>query len=297
MNDLKLHQLKKSKDILLALKQYGVMSQKTLQTVVPDIKKERNFRIYLKSLCAKGLVVRRLDQLNGFTGVFYQLNQKPKVREVLAQYLDCNTDDLKQREFRYKELLHEQTAIKIAYYLNSNFPDALVLRDFELHRNIEARKVIPNLNQVEQPKPDVLMLIPDMSKNKIVSVAIEFERSVKQKNRILNKLKYYAADTHIDSMIYIATADRIIENLSDVYESRVLEKAVRIKHYGRNFLLTGLWKNDVDKSFQLLRNQSGIYYGLIDYVAKLRLKSARERSDIEFDVPSTVCMDKGKYDL
>ena len=297
MKDLKLHQLKKSKDILLALKQYGVMSQKTLQKVVPDIKKERNFRAYLKNLCAKNLVVKRLDQLNGFAGVFYQLNQKPKIREILVQYLDCEANELKQREFRYKELLHEQSAIKIAYYLNSNFPEAIVLRDFELHRNIEAQKVIPNLNQVEQPKPDVLMLIPDMSKRKIVSVAIEFERSAKEKNRILNKLKYYAADTHIDSVIYIATTDRIIENLSDVYESRVLEKAVRIKHYGRNFLLTGLWKNDVEKSFQLLRNQNGIYYGLNDYVAKLRLNSARERSDVEFNVPSTVCMDKDKYDL
>lgn len=297
MRDLKLHQLKKSKDILLALKKYGVMNQKTLQQVVPSIKKERNFRVYLKRLCAKGLIVKRLDQLNGFTGVFYQINQKPKVREILAHYLDCQSNDLRQREFRTKELFHEQTAIKITHYLIEKYPEAIALRDFEFTRNIEAQKVIPNLTELDQPRPDVLLLLPDMSKNKIVSVAIEFERSPKEQNRLFKKLKFYAAGTHIDGVVYIATADRIIESLSSVYESRVLEKAVRIKHYGKNFLLTGLWKNDVDKSFQTLRNQNANYYGLDHYIAKLRSTLARERSDDEFDVASTVCMLESKYNL
>lgn len=291
MKKLNLNQMKKSRDILLALKQYGVMSRKTLQKVVPDIKKERNFRIYLKNLCQKQLIVKRLENINGSVGVFYQLNQSEKIREILAAYLDCEPNQLWQREYRYKELFHEQTAILIAFYLNTNFPDAIVLREHELPRSAEAQKVIPNLDLMDQLKPDVLMLSLDVTKTKIVSIAFEFERSVKTKNRLLNKLKFYASQTHIDGVVYIASADRIVNNLSEIYDSRVLEKAIRIKHYGKNFLLTCLWKNDVEKSLQLLKNRNEIHYSLMNYVAQLQLNSSRLRTDKNFEEASSACMD------
>ncbi len=291
MKKLNLNQMKKSRDILLALKQYGVMSRKTLQKVVPEIKKERNFRIYLKNLCQKQLIIKRLENINGSVGVFYQLNQSEKFREILATYLDCDSNQLRQREYRYKELFHEQTAILIAYYLNTNFPDAIVLREQELPRSAEAQKVIPNLDLMDQLKPDVLMLILDVTKTKIVSIAFEFERSVKTKNRLLHKLKFYTSQTHIDGVVYIASADRIINNLSEIYDSQVLEKAVRIKHYGKNFLLTCLWKNDVEKSLQLLKNRNENNYSLMSYVTQLQLNSNRLRADKNFEMATTVCMD------
>ncbi len=292
MKKLNLNQMKKSKDILLALKKYGVMSRKTLQKVVPDIKKERNFRNYLKNLCQKQLIVKRLENINGSVGVFYQLNQSEKIREVLATYLGCDPNQLRQREYRYKELFHEQTAILIAYYLNTNFPDAIVLREQELPQNAEAQKVIPNLELMDQLKPDVLMLLPDITKTKIISIAFEFERSVKTKNRLLNKLKFYTSQTHIDGVLYIASADRIINNLTEIYDSKILEKAVRIKHYGKNFLLTTMWKTDVEKSFDLLKNRTENYYSLVNYVRQLQKNSNRLRADKNFEMASTVCMDK-----
>ncbi len=284
--------MKKSKDILLALKKYGVMSRKTLQKVVPDIKKERNFRNYLKNLCQKQLIVKRLENINGSVGVFYQLNQSEKIREILAKHLGCDSNQLRQREYRYKELFHEQTAILIAYYLNTNFPDAIVLREQELPQNAEAQKVIPNLELMDQLRPDVLMLLPDITKNKIISIAFEFERSVKTKNRLLNKLKFYTAQTHIDGVVYIASVDRIINNLTEIYDSKILEKAVRIKHYGKNFLLTTMWKTDIEKSFDLLKNRNEHHYSLLNYVVQLQQNSNRLRSDKNFEMASTVCMDK-----
>ncbi len=292
MKKLNLNQMKKSKDILLALKKYGVMSRKTLQKVVPDIKKERNFRNYLKNLCQKQLIVKRLENINGSVGVFYQLNQSEKIREILAKHLGCDSNQLRQREYRYKELFHEQTAILIAYYLNTNFPDAIVLREQELPQNAEAQKVIPNLELMDQLRPDVLMLLPDITKNKIISIAFEFERSVKTKNRLLNKLKFYTAQTHIDGVVYIASVDRIINNLTEIYDSKILEKAVRIKHYGKNFLLTTMWKTDIEKSFDLLKNRNEHHYSLLNYVVQLQQNSNRLRSDKNFEMASTVCMDK-----
>ena len=291
MKKLNLNQMKKSKDILLALKKYGVMSRKTLQKVVPDIKKERNFRNYLKNLCQKQLIVKRLENINGSVGVFYQLNQSEKIREILAQYLGCDLNQLRQREYRYKELFHEQTAILIAYYLNTNFPDAIVLREQELPQSAEAQKVIPNLELMDQLKPDVSMLLSDITKTKIISIAFEFERSVKTKNRLLNKLKFYTAQTHIDGVVYIGSADRIINNLTEIYDSKILEKAVRIKHYGKNFLLTTLWKSDAEKSFDLLKNRNENHYSLMNYVAQLQQNSNRLRTDKNFEIASTVCMD------
>lgn len=289
MKKLNLNQMKKSRDILLALKKYGVMSRKTLQKIVPDIKKERNFRIYLKNLCQKQLIVKRLENINGSVGVFYQLNQSEKFREILAKYLGCDPNQLRQREYRYKELFHEQTATLIAHYLNLNFPEWIVLKDFELARNEEAQKVIPNLDLFETAKPDVLMLLVD--KSKVISIAFEFEKTAKAKNRLLNKLKFYTSETHIDGVVYIASADRIMNNLTEIYDSQILEKAVRIKHYGKNFLLTCLWKNDIEKSFDVLKNRNEHHYSLMSFVTQLKLNSARERSDKIFKQTSSVCMD------
>jgi len=292
MNDLKLYQIKKGREILVALKRYGIMNRKTLQKVVPSIKHQRNFRRTLESLCERQLIVKKYDTVFGITGIFYQLNQRPRIREMLAHYLDCEAEHVKQRQYNYKELFHEQISALIAYDLNKNFPEALVLRDFELARSLEAQKVIPHLNLFDQPKPDVLLLVPSLTNGRIISVAIEFERTAKSKDRILHKLKYYTANTHIDGVIYICSKNRIINNLNEIYDSKVLERAVRIKHYGKNFLLTSVFANDVEKSLNQLRNQNNFYYPLTDYIINLKQYSNADRRDHHFEQRPTVCVDE-----
>lgn len=297
MKKVRLSHLKKSRDILIALKKYGVLNRRTIQQLVPSIKNERNLRSYLRNLQARRLIVKRFDSINGVTGTFYQLNQKPKIREALAQYLDCQVSEIQQREYRYKELFHEQRATLIKYYLTVRYPEAIVLKDFELVRNLEARKVIPHLENKDQLRPDVLFLIPNYAADEIVSVAFEFEKTTKSKARIDNKLKFYTSGTQIDGVIYVNTADMISNVLDDIYDSHVLEESIRIKHYGENFLLTGLWKNAVEKSFDVLRNQNGEYYNLDHFITTLRRNSLINRGAKTFSEPPTPCVDVDKYDL
>ncbi|MBK9294195.1 MAG: hypothetical protein IPM57_07085 [Oligoflexia bacterium] len=100
MKPLRTDALKKGKDVLLALKQYGPLTRKTLQLVVPTIKDERNFRRTLARLSEKSLIQKRYELINGAKGTIYQLNQDLHFRNILSQLLECQPDDLKQREFR-----------------------------------------------------------------------------------------------------------------------------------------------------------------------------------------------------
>jgi hypothetical protein len=73
--------------------------------------------------------------------------------------------------------------------------------------------------------------------NSPVYIAVEIERNPKSKDRLVNKLRKYAAETRLDGVIYICETDALSERLRSVYNSIVLERALRIRQYGKNFIL------------------------------------------------------------
>jgi hypothetical protein len=286
MSEFNFHEIRKGKLILEALLKYGVMNRRTLQTVVPEIKDSRNFRKTLKNLLDRKLIVKRYDTINDYIAVFYQLNQKSFIREALASYLDTQSEVIQQKELRYKELLHEQVLTKISYHLSKRYPNAVILRDHELALNNEAQNIISGLDQVDQMKPDLLFLITTSDQSRKISIAIEFERTAKSKDRMQQKLNFYTQSTRVDGVIYFYSKNRIDHNLNDLFIDRVLEKSLRIKHYGKNFLLTSELHDDVEKSMKLLKNRNGNYYSFQNWLDCLTTSSASNRRDEYF---SEVC--------
>lgn len=282
MKELNLHQIKKGRLVLEALKKYGLLNTKTLMKVLPSFKHRRGLERTLVRLCERRLIVKRYEQMVGRVGTFYQINQQPRVREILSYYLDCHPDRLNQRSYRYRELYHEQKSAEIQHYLNSKYPDALVLKDFELIHHDEAKSVIPNLQLIEQPKPDILMIFKNATNIKNVSIAIEFEKTIKSKHRLYQKLKFYTHKTHIDGVIYICTQNLIQNHLREIYESRVLDHALRIKQYGDHFLLTAIADRNVENSFNLLKNKCGKTISLDTWILKLIEKETALRRNTDF---------------
>jgi hypothetical protein len=86
-------------------------------------------------------------------------------------------------------------------------------------------------------RPDLLVIFPRDGQGSRKSIAVEFERTVKSKKRLYRKLKKYTSATRLDGLVYICEADTITNKLSHIYASRVLGEALRIKHYGNNFLM------------------------------------------------------------
>jgi truncated hemoglobin YjbI len=214
--------------------------------------------------------------------VFYQLNQKSFIREALASYLDTKSEFIQQKDLRYKELFHEQVLTKISYYLIKKYPNAVILRDHELALNNEAQNIISGLVQADQMKPDLLFLISTSGQSRKISIAIEYERTAKSKDRMHQKLNFYTQSTRVDGVIYFYSKNRIDHNLNDLFIDHVLEKSLRIKHFGKNFLLTSELYDDVEKSMKLLKNRNGNYYSFQNWLDCLTTSSASNRRDEYF---------------
>lgn len=281
--------LRKGKLILKALLDNGALSEHTLRVLVPEIKHKRNFMRILTKLVQKQLVVKRQDHILRKVAIFYQLNQSDKFVARLAKLLNCKESSVRQREYFHRSLFHEQTAVLIKHYLKKNYPNALVLRDFELVRHDEAKDIIPYLDEVDSPKPDVFLIFPKVHDYKSVSIAIEFDRTAKAKHRLAEKLRYYTSKTRVDGVIYICSEDRITNNLTEIYDAKIIHRAMRINNYGKNFLLTTPIQNDFDLMFSNLKNQCGKYYSLDSWIHYLLFKPSVDRKDLDFAKGHSEC--------
>lgn len=281
MSTVKFNKIKKGNDVLIALKNYGPLTRKTLSQLVPGIKNERNFRRTLNLLCEKKLINKRFENLNGGQGTVYQLNQNEGIRNILSAYLDCQSDDLLQREFRYRELYHEQIAATLAYSLKAMFPRASVYRDYQLHLDSRIQNVLPLVNNNDFARPDILLSFWN-NVGHSVSVAFEFERTAKAKHRLVHKLKSYATESRLDGVFYIGTSEQIITNLREIYVDKVLEKSLRVKHYGNNFLLCSTFAGDIKNSLSLCLNAEMKTLKLLDWINVLTTNKEVERRNSAF---------------
>lgn len=273
--------VKKGNDVLLALKKYGPMTRKTLALIVPTIKNERNFRRTLNLLCARKLVSKRFENLNGGQATVYQLNQNQGIRNILAAYLDCKSEDLMQKDFRYREIYHEQIAAQIAFRLKALFPEANVYRDYQLHLDSRVQNILPQINNFDFARPDILLSFWNNPSHS-VSVAFEFERTEKSKQRLVQKLKSYSKESRLDGVVYVGSSDQIVSNLREIFVDKVLEKSQRISHYGNNFLLCTTLSGEIKNSLSLCLNAEMKTLNLVKWINVLNDTIEFERRSNSF---------------
>jgi hypothetical protein len=282
MKSLKLYEIKKGKLVLDMLKNYGVLNMKTLSELLPEYKTLRNLKRTIKNLYERKLVVKRFEQINGRKSVFYQINQSPVARKAIGLYLDTHSENLKQRQVSYKELFHEQTVIKLAHYLKTNFPSAIVLRDHELINNDLAEKIISGLHSFEVIKPDILFIYNDVANDRQVAIAIEYEKSLKAKSRITQKLNFYTHRTKVDGVLYFYPESMIDHNLRHIYFNKIIDRSLRIKNYGQHFLLTSKLTNDFNRSFEILKNSTESNYSFKHWIDTLAAHDEYQRRNDYF---------------
>lgn len=227
----------RSKEILSLLSLYGPLSSRTLiQLITPSIK-EKRLQNSLSRLQHKNFVHKRFERVFGGAGTFYQITQTEGARFEIAKFLNCKPAYLKQPQFSYRELLHSQSCAIWSHQLKRLFPEAQLIRDYDFRDNEKAKTILQWSDKQKDLSPDLLLLMPNEASRRISSIAVEVEKSRKSDERLLKKISKYADSSLVDGVVYLCDTDYLAESVRQIYKSRVLHRAYRIKHYADNFFM------------------------------------------------------------
>lgn len=279
-----LRQLKTGRDILLALKGFGPLSKPNLQFIMkePSLNK---INLSLRRLIHLNLIEKINYRFEGHIGAYYYFNSRLDVRILLAEILGDSADDYKQEFIRYKELPHEQRCARTQYSFMQMFPDAKFYRDYQLDSHGMSERVFPNISPERRIYPDILMHYEDKTRDLAECfIGFEIEQSLKSKRRILEKLNLYSTRSLLDGVVYISTASQISETIRRLFTSQVLQKNLRIKHYGEHFLL---FQNQEDLQHELkpiALNSYGQNVDLMEWAILLMRTRNSQRRNSHFRV-------------
>ena len=266
--------------LLRILADHGPLSIKGVSAFVNPPMTRRRIRDALKRTYKAGLISKRNDRIFGGAAIYYQVSREPKAREEVASILKVHPDTIRTQCPRHQELLHWESCAILTELLRRLFPDAEVLRDFQLGSHPRALNLLLARKYELDLRPDMFILFPASQGFAQTSVAVEYERTQKSDKRLREKLTTYASETRVDGMVYICESDTISQRLMMLYRSKVLERSPRIRHYGANFfMLTSVGLRGTDGKF-LVVNAEGKYVDLVRWIQLLRTTPSASRRDL-----------------
>tara|TARA_B100001248_G_scaffold203924_1_gene158096 strand:+ start:4131 stop:4988 length:858 start_codon:yes stop_codon:yes gene_type:complete len=231
------------KEFLRLLLDQGAITAKAIALMADPPMRDKKVYEALLRLRRRGLVRMRTEKVVGRPCAIYQLNQDAMARQKVAEILDVDLDSTLQPHFRYREILHNDGCALLAHNLKKHFPEAEVIRDFEFENSPLAQKIMITNDSERDLKPDVLLVFKDTTNKRLTSISFEFEKTRKSNARLKAKLKKYASQSRVDGVVYICDEDRIKEAIQGNFESAVLPRALRVKHYSDYFLMFTKIKN------------------------------------------------------
>ena len=267
--------------ILGLLARHGPLSVRGLQTLLEPPIKRRRLREVLQRWRDKGILYQRYDRIFGDSAVYHGITQKPMGRSLAAQVLAISPDKLCQPHFRHVELIHSEACAIWSERFRRLFPESLVLREHQFWDNpVVKRKLLLGEDTSDQ-LPDIIIMSAGQD-GSTVAAGVEIERSIKSEKRLVYKLRKYAVKTHLDGVIYLCDKKTIADRLKLVYTSKILESALRIKHYGLNFLLLSEGTLDAKTKEPVMYNAALQRISLRDWLRTLNENKIRSRRDAAF---------------
>lgn len=221
--------------VLRLLAEHGPLSAKGIEACLNPTIHARPLRDVLRRLYLLNVLGRRYDRVS--LRVFHQIRQAPETRTRTGEILGVAPESLAQPQFRHAELLHSEDCAAWTELLRRLFPRARVRRDYQFATDPDAQALLLMQNEGHDLLPDILFTLGEGAPASPIAVALEIERTAKSEDRLLLKLRKYAERTRIDGLIYVCSQSALQEKLVSVYKSKVLERALRINHYGKNFYL------------------------------------------------------------
>ena len=170
-----------------------------------------------------------------------------------------------------------------ADYIRKLVPCATIVRDFNFKSSQIAGQVLLSSHNDFDLKPDLLIEIPSIDGTDSIAVGIEIERTLKANNRIEQKIFGLATRTRLDGLIYICSSESIADALHNIYRSRVLDNALRIKHYGSNFVVVSAEWRPQDQDAIVMVNAGVKPVPLAHWIYTLASTDLHERRDSLFE--------------
>jgi hypothetical protein len=279
----------RGRSILDLLRRYGPLSFRGVKSMIEPPIKDRRLHDAIARVHRNGFVEKRLERVFRGAGVFYQITQDKKKQTDVASILECRPEDLRQPFFRNRELLHAESCAMWTHSLKSAFPEALIIRDFEFYGNPIAQQVLLTDRNNYELRPDMLMTFVSNSGASLTSVAFEIERSRKSERRLIAKLNKYASETLLDGVVYICDSKQTSEPVRRTYESRIMERSLRIRHYKEHFLLFQNEEKKVNAVGAQTFNALSKPVSLEKWIQKLRSTQFTARRDQSFTDSAISC--------
>ncbi len=274
--------------VLSLLADHGQLSAKTLQTLIQPAIGIRRLNEVLQRLYEQRVIVKQYDRLFGNSAVFYHLPQNTYSHIHAAKKFNRTTEILNPPYIRHSELLHSQQCALWTENLKRLYPDQVVLREYDFlgHDEYEKYFMTSDLNSHKEQRPDVFLLLKNTQNDKGVPVAFEIELHQKSEKRLLKKLKTFTTESHAAAVVYVCAKEAILHRLIHIYKSRVMQKALRVNHYGNYFLMFTSLEQDFKSFDPLLISITGKSLKMTAWLSILSQHESAYRRNHYFEPPA-----------
>jgi len=226
----------RGKQVLNALYEHGPLSTSTLKEILSPTITTRRLNEITKRLYDVGLVINRHSSVPTNAGRYLELSTSKPAKQFLSDILNVSQEMLSRVPGGTNELEHwQECAIWVTRFKNL-FPKSTLIRDFQISSDQKALNTLLMEARDIDLLPDLLLRMPKLDDKGYITVAIEIERTKKSRFRLAQKLRKFSTQTKLDGVVYICRNESIAASLRNVYLDRIIPKALRVKHYGLNFL-------------------------------------------------------------
>lgn len=225
------------RQVLAALHEHGPLSLRTLERILKPEMTIRRLQETTKRLRDKGLIVRQFEDSSKNSEFYYQLGDSPAAKRKIAEWLKLGEDDLQHPCVRGKEVRHTEQCAIWAEFLKLLYPEAKVVRDLKLRREIKSQDgYTPDRYDLDLV-PDILLEFLRAPGAEKLLIAVEVERTQKSRPRLMAKLRKLATRTQFDGVLFVSESEQVLANVKRVYRDSEMRKYKRIGHYSHAFCL------------------------------------------------------------
>ena len=273
------------RQVFSLLVEHGPLSMRGLMACLePSIQRKRLYEV-LQRLRKSRLVTQRLYLGLGKSAFFYDITKEPKLMDMVSRVIGSDIAKARRPHFRRIEMIHSENCAIWKEVFKRLFPEARIIREHEFYGNREVSQLLLSQGDDRETDPDLLLIFKSKVDDGPVSVAIEIERTPKSRVRLIRKLRKYARQTRLDGVIYICEETALSERLRGVYNSWVLNDALRVKHYGNNFILFTDGVFNPAQGEPMMFNAALENVSLTAWMHQLKHTATSSRRDLKFRSP------------
>jgi hypothetical protein len=228
---------KRGAAVLRLLCKYGPLSVRTLEEVMrPPIKRKRMMEVAVR-LKKRGLIFPIDASDSGRGSTVFEVTRSLERLESVAKILGRETGPDLVSFIRGREIKHGEQCARWAEFFGREFPDSIIVRDWEICRDAELRQRIVTGIDNGDTLPDFVVKFKREHGLQPVLIGVEVERTQKKFGRLLHKMRGLVMQTQLDGVVFLCGHSGIGDSVRRAMRESGVSKSRRIGRYFRNYLV------------------------------------------------------------